>query len=409
MSCTTVSKVPKNPSSFQDKFPEESSPPVPSVHQDEKAVTLALSVLKKIETTQTIASLAKHEEKDVSSALPVVVKIEGSETTTPRVLLEKKIVDVAPLAVKKAEMTPKTLSTPEKKPLRGLDVTKEKVPSDEGLEKEKSVVTKEKVPPDEGLEKEKSVVTKEKVPPDEGLEKEKSFIERRKKLIEDRLNALRNGYTPFPADMLYYCPGIGSAITRIVQKESKDVLENGIEKLRKATTRQKIAALLRKTKKIMEESMFCMNTATVTKMQQGCAIIEHELKKLGHVVVADSAKVGEKKSHTIDSKDSLFSEKTSLMKKLDDWKKDFDPQPQYLLSCVSGVGESVKNKAMTLFSDLYKGIVKAESAEKLCGLFKTSRELVTDYGYFVSPVTWTKLVAVCRILESEEKELAVKS
>ncbi len=231
-------------------------------------------------------------------------------------------------------------------------------------------------------------------------QREQLFVQYRKAIMRQKLDKWKEGYDPAPAFLLSLIPGMN----RIVHIESYRVLDTFMAKLDKAQSRQKLASLLRKNAQILRESMFCMNAASERKMKEACDIIERELKMIGHVEEKAPA-TGEKKVRAVAKGDSLFAYKTRLMEKLDEWKKDFDPQPMHILACVPGVMENVTKKAKRLFDNLYKGIVKSESKEKLVQLLSSSKELVTNYSLFVSSATQAKLTAACAILSAELAEL----
>jgi hypothetical protein len=230
---------------------------------------------------------------------------------------------------------------------------------------------------------------------------EKAFVVEKREFISGILEKWRKDYYPAPAFVLSWIP----AVNRIVEKESFDVVNTFVEKLSKVSTRQRLAALLQKNANVLKESMFCMNSATESKMKEACAMIEKELQELGDVGVASKHEV-KKAPLTIAADDPLYTEKSRLMKKLDDWKIDFDPQPLYILSYVAGVTESVSKKAERLFHVLFKGIVRASTKEGLMKILDVSSSLMSDYSTFVNPSTAVKLTAACESLSKEKEILA---
>lgn len=246
--------------------------------------------------------------------------------------------------------------------------------------------------------KEAAVVAEKKteVAPVAEQSRELLFVQIKVRSMLKKLERWKQDYDPAPAFYLGWIPGM----SRTVHIESFDVLEAFMTKLGKATTRQKLASILKKNAQIMQESMFCMNTATVAKMTEACSLIEEELKKIGHV---DELLQGEKekKQPAISPQDPLFVYKTRLMEKLGAWNRDFAPQPQSLISVVPGVVDTLANKAKRLFNHLYKGIAKADAREKLTKFLTDYKELISNYSLFVNAATAEKLEAVRDILGAE--------
>ncbi len=230
-----------------------------------------------------------------------------------------------------------------------------------------------------------------------------AYFKARKEKMVQRLEAWKKDYDPAPGFPYSWLPNM----SKIVHIESFDVLEAFVAGVSHATTREKIDSILKKNVQIMKDSMFCMNAATVAKMTEGCKIIEHERKMLGCPERAPK-KPEEKKPRVVALDDPLFSQKSRLMKKLEEWRKDFDPQPQCLLACLPGIVDSLSTKAKRLFDGLYKGVVKVEK-EKFTKFLESHRDLILSYSSFVNSLTAAKLAAVCEILSLEIDEAKARA
>jgi hypothetical protein len=228
---------------------------------------------------------------------------------------------------------------------------------------------------------------------------EEAFVAWRKNLMELRFEQWKKAYDP--------APGIGYScfpnMANIVRIESMDVVDTFIKKVKVATTRQKLAALLRKNAKVIQDNMDCMNTATVEKMNLACKMIERELGKLG-CVEEPPKKSGEKKPLVVAADDPLFSQKTGLLKKLKEWREDFVPQPS-LVIFLAGAAQSLTKRVEGLFDILCKGVAKAKTKMDLATFLEKRKELTEHYRALVNTATETKLIHVCGILDDERKGL----
>ena len=232
--------------------------------------------------------------------------------------------------------------------------------------------------------------------------KERAFVQQRKKIMAARMQKWKATYDPKPSLGL----SLQRGMTAIIHTECFDVLTLFMSNVAKATTRERIAHLLRKNKAIMEANLCYMNSDTEKKVREASEIITHELEKLGNP--AEPAKNGSvNKLKGISPKDPLCEVKTRILKKLDEWKAGFTPVANCIIATfVPGGKDGVVSKTEKLLKEIYKGIARAETKENLRAWLESRRQLMAEYTHLLNATAESKIEEARAILESEMKALA---
>lgn len=254
------------------------------------------------------------------------------------------------------------------------------------------------------------------VPSKIAAKEDKPVFEKRVSNLFQKFVQWRKDYDPAPAFYIYMIPMYGGIMGQIVKEECKQGVSDFIEDVQNVKNEGELAALLINNRTIMENNMWAMNTATVTKMEEAITMIEEEMKTLGDVplpVKEDPVsedfreriqKALVKYTASLSQDDPLLEEKKRLARKIHAWVKDFKPQPTVMLSSVF-TSDKISIKTESIFQSFIKNLVRAQTRDKYAKIVRGNRSLLELYTQVVDTPTEKKLKSVCVLLENAEKSV----
>ena len=225
--------------------------------------------------------------------------------------------------------------------------------------------------------------------------KEERFIAERKVEIISGLTSWKASYNPAPPIFLSFVP----KISNVIKKASLLAVATCMDRLERALTRRKIVSILEDGKKTFEENNSLMNSSTQKKVREAVDFINGELKRLRDFgPLQDKAAAVPKSEKEPKLDDPIYSEKSTLLTRCRNWKKDFSPAPIWILSRIPGMETRVLATTDRLFCDLCSDIRRVKSMDALKKKLQLHSDLIQDYTTFVDASTTEKMRALCDLL-----------